>query len=427
VRLYKPGKNNLSKTLTLADNNYDVTVVEYWPHFEMQMIESQGGKPVIVYSATGMAGRRATLDEGDTVEIEGVNVHFLAEGRQDDVASPVRGELVIHLDDGHHRLAVPANPPAEINAGGYLFRIVEFAPNFRVGGKPSPSDPMTNPAIRVHIEGPDGNQDERLLFAFHPDFDMGHAGADAPFQELDLVYRYGQNLYLVRNDSGGLTAQADFDMDAEPEGDHNNAAHVDAGDRVDITPGTVTHSVNFAFLLHEFWESAVETPSLSDDANQPAAARIEIEDEAGNKAERIVQRFRDHIPVDVGGQEVTLYFGPLRIPLPYRLHLDDFLLVTYPGSQNPASFESHVRVFDEERGIDGEPVRIYMNHPLDYRGFKHFQSSYDQDRKGTILSVNHDPGKLPTYIGYTLVGMGLLITLTRGLVWYRIPQNKRGA
>ena len=62
-----------------------------------------------------------------------------------------------------------------------------------------------------------------------------------------------------------------------------------------------------------------------------------------------------------------------------------------------------------------------MNHPLSYRGFKHFQSSYDRDRQGTILSVNRDPGKLPTYIGYTLVGLGFLVTLTRGLIWHRNP------
>jgi hypothetical protein len=64
-----------------------------------------------------------------------------------------------------------------------------------------------------------------------------------------------------------------------------------------------------------------------------------------------------------------------------------------------------------------------MNHPLTYRGFKHFQSSYDTDRRGTILSVNHDPGKWPTYFGYTLMAIGFLITLTRGTLWLRRPRR----
>jgi len=49
-----------------------------------------------------------------------------------------------------------------------------------------------------------------------------------------------------------------------------------------------------------------------------------------------------------------------------------------------------------------------MNHVLDYKGYRFFQSSYDMDEKGTILSVNHDPGTIITYIGYLLLAFGML-------------------
>ncbi len=49
-----------------------------------------------------------------------------------------------------------------------------------------------------------------------------------------------------------------------------------------------------------------------------------------------------------------------------------------------------------------------MNNVLDYGGYRFFQSSYDQDEQGTILSVNKDPGKIPTYIGYTLLTLGFM-------------------
>jgi cytochrome c-type biogenesis protein CcsB len=52
-----------------------------------------------------------------------------------------------------------------------------------------------------------------------------------------------------------------------------------------------------------------------------------------------------------------------------------------------------------------------MNHILDHRNYRFFQSSYDPDEKGTVLSVNHDPGTLPTYIGYFLLGLGMLWSL----------------
>jgi len=57
------------------------------------------------------------------------------------------------------------------------------------------------------------------------------------------------------------------------------------------------------------------------------------------------------------------------------------------------------------------PYHIYMNHILDHRSYRFYQSSYDPDEKGTVLSVNHDPGTLPTYIGYILLAIGLLWSL----------------
>ena len=45
-----------------------------------------------------------------------------------------------------------------------------------------------------------------------------------------------------------------------------------------------------------------------------------------------------------------------------------------------------------------------MNNVLNYKGYRFFQSSYDKDEKGTILSVNFDWwGTLITYIGYFLL------------------------
>ena len=55
---------------------------------------------------------------------------------------------------------------------------------------------------------------------------------------------------------------------------------------------------------------------------------------------------------------------------------------------------------------------IYMNNVLDYRGYRFFQSGFDPDEKGTILSVNHDMwGTYITYLGYFLLYFGLMAIL----------------
>jgi cytochrome c-type biogenesis protein CcsB len=113
----------------------------------------------------------------------------------------------------------------------------------------------------------------------------------------------------------------------------------------------------------------------------------------------------------VGDVEVGLRVGAKIIPLPFSLTLEDFKLERYPGSMTPSSYASDVILNDSEKGIKDMPYKIFMNHVLDHRNYRFFQSSYDPDEKGTILSVNHDPGTLPTYLGYILLAIGMIWNL----------------
>ncbi len=104
---------------------------------------------------------------------------------------------------------------------------------------------------------------------------------------------------------------------------------------------------------------------------------------------------------------VKLSYGAKVIPLPFEVKLRKFELKRYPGSMSPSEYSSYVTVIDKERNVT-MPYHIYMNHVLDYRGFRFFQSSFDPDERGTVLSVNHDPGTWITYIGYLMLAIGFL-------------------
>jgi cytochrome c-type biogenesis protein CcsB len=115
--------------------------------------------------------------------------------------------------------------------------------------------------------------------------------------------------------------------------------------------------------------------------------------------------------VSIGSKEVLVSFGSLSRVLPFSVALEDFILERYPGSDSPSSFESLVRLEDRERGLTASH-RIYMNHILSYRGYIFYQSSYDTDEKGTVLSVNRDRmGTNVTYAGYALLFLGILLSL----------------
>jgi len=111
--------------------------------------------------------------------------------------------------------------------------------------------------------------------------------------------------------------------------------------------------------------------------------------------------------VTFGDVEVELLWGSKLMELPFSLKLVDFQLERYAGSMSPSSYASEIEVINTKEQ-NNMPYRIFMNHPLTYEGFKFFQSSYDQDEKGTVLEVNKDPGKWPTYIGYFLLCLGFI-------------------
>ena len=104
---------------------------------------------------------------------------------------------------------------------------------------------------------------------------------------------------------------------------------------------------------------------------------------------------------------VMLEYGSKVVDLPFSIRLNDFQLDRYPGSMSPSSYASEVTVIKE----DGKTYdyRIFMNRTMNEGNFLFFQSSYFPDESGTILSVNNDPGKWPTYLGYFLLTLGLLL------------------
>ena len=108
--------------------------------------------------------------------------------------------------------------------------------------------------------------------------------------------------------------------------------------------------------------------------------------------------------------KVLISYGSKPLSVPFFIKLRDFQLDRYPGSMSPSSYASEVTVIDKVNNKEFD-YRIFMNSTLYYGGYQFFQSSYDPDETGTVLSVNNDPGTIPTYIGYFLLTLGLLMNM----------------
>jgi cytochrome c-type biogenesis protein CcsB len=114
---------------------------------------------------------------------------------------------------------------------------------------------------------------------------------------------------------------------------------------------------------------------------------------------------------ELDGNTVELSYGSKATALPFSIKLNKFILERYPGSSSPSGYKSDVVLLDKKENIE-KPFMIFMNNILKYRGYRFYQSSFDRDEKGTLLSVNHDmAGMMVTYTGYGLLFIFIILSL----------------
>ncbi|MCF6200667.1 MAG: cytochrome c biogenesis protein CcsA [Hydrogenimonas sp.] len=171
-----------------------------------------------------------------------------------------------------------------------------------------------------------------------------------------------------------------------------------------------------SFVIKEAFEHAKRAVVSADKEHTPMSLKglpdgVELKISYKDLSKRVVVYGKKGIPAEpiwitMGDMRVGVGYGSKIVHTPFYLKLVDFQLERYPGSMSPSSYASEVILIDTRKNLR-MPYRIYMNHVLDYDGYRFFQSSYDTDEKGTVLSVNNDPGTLPTYFGYFLLTIGI--------------------
>ncbi len=221
-------------------------------------------------------------------------------------------------------------------------------------------------------------------------------------------------LLSVSDQNGSLTVETAFPLQTLKM-DDQTAGALQAG----INPLQQRYLYQFgenAVVLKSIHEKAVVryiSGGLKAQSGKPELLRLRL---SRDKTSRDIDLFGikgavgEEQRIALGDVTATLSYGAKVIQIPFELKLVKFELERYPGSMTPSSYASEVVLIDKEQGIE-EPYRIYMNHVLDHRNYRFFQSSYDADELGTILSVNHDPGTIPTYIGYFLMTIGMIWSL----------------
>jgi hypothetical protein len=122
----------------------------------------------------------------------------------------------------------------------------------------------------------------------------------------------------------------------------------------------------------------------------------------------------------IGGKKVIMEVTKESLTLPFEMALSEFKMDKDPGTNNPASYESFVKLFSDGKMTNHH---IFMNNPLKHRGFTFYQASYSQDNNGnynTTLAVNVDQGRVLKYLGSLMLVFG-------GIWHYNLNKRKKGA
>ncbi|MBL0721136.1 MAG: cytochrome c biogenesis protein ResB, partial [Sulfurovum sp.] len=220
--------------------------------------------------------------------------------------------------------------------------------------------------------------------------------------------------FIVNNDNGKLTFTTTFPVEYLRMND-KESGKVEAGTYL-LEKRYLYQFNNNAVVLKKIYKDAkfdYKSLGLKSKSGKPELLRLKLS--VGDKS-KVINILSNHGTVGdiqkikLNGVEIYISYGSKIIPIPFGIKLVKFDLERYPGSMTPSSYASDVILIDKEQNIN-MPYRIFMNNVLDHRSYRFFQSSYDMDEMGTILSVNHDLGTIPTYIGYLLLIVGMFWSL----------------
>ncbi|HLP75110.1 MAG TPA: c-type cytochrome biogenesis protein CcsB [Bacteroidales bacterium] len=198
------------------------------------------------------------------------------------------------------------------------------------------------------------------------------------------------------------------------------------GQQLELKKMEVLTVKNVKIIVRGMSLSASPKPVAVDPSQENTGRNAYIFNIAGSGSSKDVYLWQDvssdtaSVRTGFDNKRVEITYGSSVVSLPFSIRLNDFILERYPGSNSPSGYKSDVTLLDKNENVE-KPFMIFMNNILKYKGYRFYQSSYDRDEKGTVLSVNHDiAGMMVTYTGYALLFLFIILSmLNRNTLFHR--------
>lgn len=297
--------------------------------------------------------------------------------------------------------------------------LVDYLPNV---GEQIVDDPNGDDYLLFVETSEDGHRhDERIKRGTFKDVHGILVGFDSPDDvtinfklvdnQLKIISKEAGN-YLKMNDQSKGTLEKDIEQNFEISALYSIGGHNPDDAHTDHNHG---NAIKFV-VPQPVFKAKINYVSTAIKQDSGNADMLIFDVTTNNKTERVnivggQYRTPEATLLKVDNLNFNIAYGSRTYLLPFSVHLNDFQLEKYPGSESAMSYASEVTIIDQANDKKFD-FRIFMNNILDYRGFRFFQSSYSitDEYEQTVLSVNHDYwGTFLTYVGYTILYICLIL------------------
>lgn len=348
------------------------------------------------------------------------DLRFSREAAEKPKESPAsgNGELEFQFSNASEgsrsiRLPIPGDfsKPVRLKETPYSVSIQQIFRDAVVEGKTltDRSREWKNPACELVLEGK-GLKERHTVFSNFPDFPTVHGLKPSEFGVRIFYHRNEKSQAGPRNELRFVWKESSLPRYQLRKGDSISEGEGRLGEFVR------TGWMDFKFRVERYFphgrlQAAFSPVSLKEATDRDLSA-VQVEVEEGGQKKSFWLGEGDREEFRLGRKHFQLMYGLRTLPVGFRLKLRDFRLESYPGTRQPASFESDVTVQDDFAGISKEAT-IRMNQPLKYHGFKIFQSGYQQEEGSpevSIFTVAKDPG-IPVKYGGAILLIGGILTM----------------
>ena len=326
------------------------------------------------------------------------------------------GELKLTIHNQHWTLPISSSELSKtipLNGSAFKLKNFQYFSDAQVqnGKLVNRSETLTNPALQFVLEGPEGSE-KYISFTNFPNFSSMHQkttvyNAKVEFMAHDSHVHSSQQhtLYLAVTPNQKLY----YKVSSAKE---NRSGEIVVGKSYD------TGWMDLTFTAEQFFPHATKkssfSPFIPKDPNNPKALpALHLSFfKNGTLTHKEWLEFYENKHVVFEGEHYTISYLPKILPLYFSLHLKQFEMGTDPGTNNPATYKSHVTLKGSAAGGIVQDHLVTMNEPLTHKKFTFYQSSYQNDEEGrpigSVLSVMYDPGRSLKYAGSLLIVLGIL-------------------